>query len=108
MEAAANGRAVAAAPATGNATRPPVAAAIALRASSSVASDDQYKSLERFGSMDSSDTFLSCNTHPFPSQVIIENWITVKQMEIGHALFQASKLCMNLIFYYIPKVYLCI
>ena len=49
---------------------PPItaAAAAALRASSSVASDDQYKSLDRFGSMDSSDTFLSCNTHPFPSQ----------------------------------------
>ena len=43
-------------------------AAAALRASSSVASDDQYKSLDRFGSLDSSDTFLSCNTHPFPSQ----------------------------------------
>ena len=23
---------------------------------------------ERYGSVDSSDTFLSCNTHPFPSQ----------------------------------------
>lgn len=42
-------------------------AAIMLRASSSV-SDDQYKSLDRFGSLDSSDTFLSCATHPFPSQ----------------------------------------
>ena len=43
-----------------------------LRASSSVASDSdctqQYKSLDRFGSLDSSDTFLSCATHPFPSQ----------------------------------------
>jgi hypothetical protein len=28
----------------------------------------QYKSLDRFGSLDSEDTFLSCNTHPFPSQ----------------------------------------
>ena len=28
----------------------------------------QYKSLDRFGSIDSEDTFLSCNTHPFPSQ----------------------------------------
>ena len=37
-------------------------------ASSDVASDDQYKSLDRFGSIDSEDTFLSCNTHPFPSQ----------------------------------------
>ena len=26
------------------------------------------KSLDRFGSLDSSDTFLSCATHPFPSQ----------------------------------------
>ena len=34
----------------------------------SAASDDQYKSLDRFGSLDSSDTFLSCNTHPYPSQ----------------------------------------
>ena len=25
-------------------------------------------SVERYGSVDSSDTFLSCNTHPFPSQ----------------------------------------
>jgi hypothetical protein len=24
--------------------------------------------LDRFGSIDSEDTFLSCNTHPFPSQ----------------------------------------
>ncbi len=48
---------------------PPMAAqTAALKASSSVASDDQYKSLDRFGSVDSSDTFLSCNTHPFPSQ----------------------------------------
>ncbi len=44
-----------------------------LRASSSVASatdsnNDQYKSLDRFGSLDSSDTFLSCATHPYPSQ----------------------------------------
>ena len=43
-----------------------------LRTSSSVASEgsdtQQYKSLDRFGSIDSSDTFLSCATHPFPSQ----------------------------------------
>ena len=43
-----------------------------LRTSSSVTSEgtdtQQYKSLDRFGSIDSSDTFLSCATHPFPSQ----------------------------------------
>ena len=37
-------------------------------ASSTRGVDDQYISLNRFGSLDSSDTFLSCNTHPFPSQ----------------------------------------
>ena len=29
---------------------------------------EHYKSMERYSSLDSSDTFLSCNTHPFPSQ----------------------------------------
>ena len=27
-----------------------------------------HKSIDRYSSLDSSDTFLSCNTHPFPSQ----------------------------------------
>ena len=51
------------------------AQAAMLRASSSVCTEggdtgsgDKYKSLDRFGSLDSSDTFLSCATHPFPSQ----------------------------------------
>ncbi len=29
---------------------------------------EQQKSVDRYSSLDSSDTFLSCNTHPFPSQ----------------------------------------
>ena len=27
-----------------------------------------HKSIDRYSSIDSEDTFLSCNTHPFPSQ----------------------------------------
>lgn len=29
---------------------------------------ERHRSIDRYSSMDSSDTFLSCNTHPFPSQ----------------------------------------
>ena len=29
---------------------------------------ERHKSIDRYSSIDSSDTFLSCNTHPFPSQ----------------------------------------
>ena len=29
---------------------------------------EHHKSIDRYSSLDSSDTFLSCNTHPFPSQ----------------------------------------
>ena len=31
-------------------------------------SEQQRQSVDRYSSLDSSDTFLSCNTHPFPSQ----------------------------------------
>ncbi len=44
----------------------------------------QYKSLDRFGSIDSEDTFLSCNTHPFPSQVKKKlNLAEIRQIRIG-------------------------
>ena len=54
---------------------PLAASTIIMKTSSSVAAPtsmtyptSEEKLLDRFGSMDSSDTFLSCNTHPFPSQ----------------------------------------
>ena len=44
------------------------AAAAAAAAAAGTNSKRFRPSVERYGSVDSSDTFLSCNTHPFPSQ----------------------------------------
>ena len=42
--------------------------AAAATSSTAMGASSEERLLERFGSIDSSDTFLSCNTHAFPSQ----------------------------------------